>query len=220
VLGVGGLGRQHHGQIRRDAKVPSGWRTTPAAFTVDTRNGPGVAVVDVTVRAPETGTGGPVPVRLRARAGHVEASASTRLTAFGAWPAGTTAVASSFHAPNVYEGQTRTYDPSNAVDDDLGTFWNDDTSGQFPDTLTVTSPSAVTMRGVAFASMPDGVPTDFVVQTWDGSAWSTQAEVSGNAALTRWIPFGGPVTTTQVRVVVSADQTQNGAFTRVAELTP
>jgi hypothetical protein len=48
----------------------------------------------------------------------------------------------------------------------------------------------------------------------------TQAEVVGNSALYLWIPFTSPVTTTQVRVVVTASQIQNGNFTRIAELTP
>jgi alpha-L-rhamnosidase len=45
----------------------------------------------------------------------------------------------------------------------------------------------------------------------------TQADVSGNTALYRWIPFGSPVTTAQVRVVVTGAQ---NTFTRIAELTP
>jgi hypothetical protein len=139
---------------------------------------------------------------------------------FGSWPKGTTADASSAHAPNVFNGQTRTYDAANAVDGDLATFWNDDTAGQFPDTLTLTAPSPVTLHGVGFASIVDGVPTDFTVQTWDGAAWTTRAQVTGNTALDRWIPFDAPVTTSQVRLVVTASQTQNGNFTRVAELTP
>lgn len=133
---------------------------------------------------------------------------------------GTTATASTFHAPNVYNGQTRTYDPGNAIDGDLTTFWNDDTAGAFPDTLTVTAPAAVSLDGVGFASLVDGVPTDFTVQSWDGTQWVTQATVSGNSALYRWIPFATTVSTSQVWVVVTASQTQNGNFTRVAELTP
>ena len=58
------------------------------------------------------------------------------------------------------------------------------------------------------------------MQTWDGGQWVTQATVSGNAALYRWIPFTGSVTTTQVRVVVTAAQTRNGNYAGVAELTP
>jgi hypothetical protein len=73
---------------------------------------------------------------------------------------------------------------------------------------------------VGFASPVDGVPTDFSVQTWDGTGWATQAQVTGNSALYRWIPFPSTVSTAQVRVVVTASQTQNGNFTRIGELTP
>ena len=65
-----------------------------------------------------------------------------------------------------------------------------------------------------------GVPTDFSVQTADGGGWVTQAQITGNTALYRWIPFATAVSASQVRVVVTASQTQNGNFTRVAELTP
>jgi hypothetical protein len=58
------------------------------------------------------------------------------------------------------------------------------------------------------------------VQTWDCAQWVTQADVTGNTDVTRWIPFGSAVSTTRVRLVVTASQTQNGNFTRVAELTP
>lgn len=78
----------------------------------------------------------------------------------------------------------------------------------------------MTLDGVGFASIIDGVPTDFTVQTWNGSAWVVQATVSGSSALYNWIPFASTVTTTQVRLVVTASQTQNGDYTRVAELTP
>lgn len=64
------------------------------------------------------------------------------------------------------------------------------------------------------------MPTDFTVQTWDGTQWVTAATVTGNAALYRWIPFASTVTTTQVRVVVTASQPQNGNYTRIAELAP
>jgi len=207
-----------HGSVA--AALPAGWTADPADFTLDTRNGPTDTVVPVTLHAPSGATGGPQTVAFTASGGGATARTTAQLLVFGVWPKGTTATASSFHAPNVYEGQTRTYDPANAIDGDPATFWNDDTSGAFPDRLTVTSPDPVTLHGVGFASMVDGVPTDFTVQTFDGSSWVTRAEVTGNSALDRWIPFDSPVTTTAVRLVVTADQTQNGAYTRVAELTP
>ncbi len=210
------------GRVR--ATVPTGWTATAPRFTLDPRNGPASTVVDVVVTAPPGGgtgdPGGTVQVPLVASAGGLKAGVQTHLLHFGAWPAGTTATASSFHAPNVYNGQTRTYDPGNAIDADLATFWNDDTPGAFPDTLTVTAPAPVHLSGVGFASIVDGVPTDFDVQTWDGTQWVTRASVHGNADTARWIEFPSTVTTTQVRVVVTASQTQNGNFTRIAELAP
>jgi hypothetical protein len=202
------------------AAVPSGWSVTPASFSIDTRDGPAVTVVDVVVSAPAGASGGPESITLNASSGAIDASTAAQLLVFGNWPAGTTASASSEHAPNTFNGEVRTYDAANAIDGNLATFWNDDTAGQFPDTLVITAPSAVTLDGVGFASIVDGVPTDFTVQTWDGSQWVTQADITGNSALQRWIPFASPVTTTQVRVVVTASQTQNGNFTRIAELTP
>jgi hypothetical protein len=202
------------------ATVPSGWTVTPASFSIDTRNGPGSETVNVVVHAPAAGTGGEFTVPITASAGQVEATTTADLVHFGAWPQGTAATASSYHAPNLYNGQVRNYDPGEAIDDDLTTFWNDDTSGVFPDTLTINAPSAVTLHGVGFASINEGVPTDFTVQAWDGTQWTTQATVTGNSAVFRWIPFTRSVSTTQLRVVVTASQTQNGNFTRIGELTP
>lgn len=80
------------------------------------------------------------------------------------WPAGTTATASSFHAPNEDNGQPRTYAASNAVDGDPTTFWNDDTIAEYPDVLTITAPSAVTLPGITLLSSSDGVPQDYTVE--------------------------------------------------------
>jgi F5/8 type C domain len=202
------------------ADLPSGWTSAPAEFTVDPRGGPASTVVDLTVQAPADGEGGQLTVPITATAGAVSAGTTATLLHFGAWPSGTTAAASSFHAPNVYNGETRTYGPDNAIDGNLATFWNDDTPGAFPDTLTISAPSPVHLSGVGFASIVDGVPTDFSVQTFDGSQWTTRATVTGNSDLYRWIPFAQPVDTTQVRVVVTGSQAQNGNFTRIVELTP
>lgn len=151
------------------AAVPAGWSSAPARFSLDTRDGPARAVVDVVVRAPAGASGGTEPIALDASSGVIRASTTTRLLVFGSWPPGTSAAASSEHPPNTYDGEPRTYVAGNAIDGNLATFWNDNTPGQFPDTLTITAPAAVTLHGVGFASVVDGVPTDFTVQTWDGS---------------------------------------------------
>lgn len=83
-------------------------------------------------------------------------------------------------------------------------------------TIRINTPTT-TLTGVGLASHPDGAPTDFTVRTWDGAQWTTRATVSGNSSLHRWIPFSTPVTTSQVRVVVTAGV---GAFSRITELTP
>lgn len=194
---------------------------SPASFTLDGREGPASTTVRLTLAAPADASGGEHPVSLSIAAGGLRAHADVDALVLGHWPRDTTATASSFHAPNyAQDGSYRTYEPANTIDGDPATFWNDDTSAAYPDVLTITAPQATTLRGVGFVSHPDGVPTDFTVQTWNGSDWIEQARVTGNAAVTRWIPFAEPVSTTTVRLVVTADQTVNGEFTRVAELTP
>jgi hypothetical protein len=109
----------------------------------------------------------------------------------------------------------------NAIDGSLSTFWNDANPATYPALLTVTSPSAVTLSGVALASFADGVPVDFTVSIWNGSAWVQQAQVTGNDLVDRWIPFATPVSTDQVQLTVTLDQdAYAGEFTRVAELDP
>jgi hypothetical protein len=139
-----------------------------------------------------------------------------------AWPGGTTAAASSFHAPNNGgNGQPRTYDPGNAVDGDTGTFWNDDTIGAYPDVLTITAGAGVALPGVTVLSSVDGVPQDFTVDVPDGGAWRTVATVTGNTAVQRAVAFDRAVTTTQVRITVTKDQpTPSGEFSRVTEVWP
>jgi len=46
---------------------------------------------------------------------------------------------------------------------------------------------ATALTGVGFASHPDGVPTGFTVQTWDGAHWADQVHITGNTAVHRWI---------------------------------
>jgi alpha-L-rhamnosidase len=200
------------------AQVPAGWTATatPAQIPLTPADSATLATVHLTVPAGTASGVYPVAVTTKAPGGTV-ASSTVDVPVFGTWAAGTTASASSEHAPNTVNGATRTYYAANAIDGNLSTFWNDDTFGQYPDTLTITAPAPTALTGVGFASFPDGAPTDFSVQTWDGANWVTQASVSGNVQVYRWIPFPAPVTTTQVRVVVTG--TQDG-YTRIAELTP
>jgi alpha-L-rhamnosidase-like protein/F5/8 type C domain-containing protein len=139
-----------------------------------------------------------------------------------AWPAGTTADASSFHAPNDGNGgNPRTYAPANAVDGDPDTFWNDDTPAAYPDVLTISTATAVSLPGITLLSSSDGVPQDFTVQAWDGSSWHTVASVSANTQVQRAVSFASTVTTSQIRITVTADQqTSKGEFSRISEVWP
>ncbi|HEY2982692.1 MAG TPA: discoidin domain-containing protein, partial [Jatrophihabitantaceae bacterium] len=139
-----------------------------------------------------------------------------------AWPAGTSATASSFHAPNTgNDGQPRTYVPGNAIDGNTDTFWNDDTIGAYPDVLTITAPSNVSLPGITLLSNVDGVPQDFTVDAWDGTTWQPVASITGNADVQRQVPFASTVSTTQVRITVTKDQSSGkGDFTRVNEVWP
>jgi len=138
------------------------------------------------------------------------------------WPSGTTATASSYHAPNNGDGGTyTTYVPSNAIDNDVTTFWNDANPNTYPAVLTITAPSAVTLSGVTLLSNSDGVPVDFTVSTWDGAAWQLAGTVTGNSAVQVPVAFASPVTTTQVQISVTLDQdTAEGQYTRINELWP
>lgn len=138
------------------------------------------------------------------------------------WPAGTTATASSFHAGNNgNDGRPRTYGPDNAIDGNTDTFWNDDTIGAYPDVLTITTAAAQRLPGITVLSNPDGVPQDYTVDTWTGSAWQPAATVTGNTDVLHRVAFAAPVTTTQVRITVTKDQSSGkGDFTRVNEVYP
>jgi hypothetical protein len=138
------------------------------------------------------------------------------------WPEGTTAEASTTHAGNNgNDGQPRTYDAGNAIDGDPGTFWNDDTIGAFPDTLTVAMPAPRELSGITVVSNSDGVPTDFTVDVWADGAWKTAATVSDNDVVQRAVPFAAKVSTDKVRITVTGVQdTPRGAFTRINEVWP
>lgn len=200
------------------AEAPAGWsvQSAPAQVALTSATTATPVTVQVTPAAGTKSGNYPVTVTVRSPGGGT-AKARVDVLVLGAWPQGTTATASTEHAPNEVDGATRTYTASNAIDADLATFWNDDTAGQFPDTLTVTAPGPAALTGVGFASHSDGVPTAFTVQSWDGSDWVTRAEVTGNSDQYRWIPFAAPVSTDRLRVVVTADQ---DSWTRIAELTP
>jgi hypothetical protein len=137
------------------------------------------------------------------------------------WPSGTIANASSYHASGFERGKIITYVPSNAIDGNTATFWNDDTFGVYPDVLTVTSPSAVTLPGVTVLSNTDGVPIDFTVEALQGGGWVQVGSVTNNAAIQIHVPFSSTISTTSIRIIVTRDQPLGpGEFTRINEVWP
>ena len=138
------------------------------------------------------------------------------------WPTGTVANASSFHAPNSGDGQARTYDPSNAIDGDVSTFWNDDTLAAYPDILTIITPSALNLTGITVLSNSDGVPVDFTVETLQEETWSLAGTITGNNAIQVQVPFATPATAVGgIRITVTQDQALvSGEYTRINEVYP
>lgn len=138
------------------------------------------------------------------------------------WPKGTTANASSYHPANTNNGQPRTYLPSNAIDGDVTTFWNDNTIGAYPDILTLMAPTAVSLSGITILSSSDGVPVDFTVSALQSSgSWVLAATVTNNSAVQIQVPFTGSVSTKGIRITVTKDQsTRQGEFTRITEVWP
>ncbi|WP_405915213.1 alpha-L-rhamnosidase C-terminal domain-containing protein [Streptomyces sp. NBC_00728] len=218
----------------------------PAAGTAAAAERPAGAAAPSAGHAPRSGTGWQAyvqapasravrPVRVTASTGDVDSPEGLlrpggprtvlrrpRPAPAPRWPDGTTAEASSAHAGNNgNDGQPRTYDARNAIDGDPDTFWNDDTLGVFPDTLTITLPATREMSGITLVSNSDGVPTDFVVDVWQNGTWQTAATVSDNDVIQRAVAFASKVSTTGVRITVTRVQdTSRGAFTRVNEVWP
>jgi hypothetical protein len=133
------------------------------------------------------------------------------------WPQGTVATASSTHAACCGV----TFDPGNALDGDDETYWNDD--GTTPAWLEISTPAPVTLPGLTFTSSPNGAPADFQIQTWDAatSSWVTQVTVTDNSAVQVSELFPAPVTTQDVRIYITLNQSLGyGQFSRIAEVYP
>lgn len=129
------------------------------------------------------------------------------------------------------------YPPSAAIDGDragrgygAGGVWNDATRSAFPDWIQVQFAGPKTIDRVVVYSMQDRYDapvepsdaltasyyqvTDFVVQAWNGSAWTAVATVKGNNLAKRAVTFPA-VTTDRIRIVVN---NANGRYSRVAEI--
>ncbi|MGH3166245.1 MAG: MGH1-like glycoside hydrolase domain-containing protein, partial [Trebonia sp.] len=91
----------------------------------------------------------------------------------------------------------------------------------YPAWLQITSPAPVSLPGITVLSNSDGVPEDYTVATWNGTAWVTQTTVTGNTSVEREVSFPQTVSTTQVLITVTRDQSSaQGDYTRINEVYP
>jgi hypothetical protein len=108
--------------------------------------------------------------------------------------------------------------------------WNDATANAFPDWVEIDFNGSKTIDRVIVYTLQDNYPnpleptdtltfaqygvTDFNVQGWTGSAWTTLATVSGNNLVKRAVTFS-PFTTTRIRVNVTSALMQ---YSRLVEV--
>jgi hypothetical protein len=113
-------------------------------------------------------------------------------------------------------------------------FWSDNTSGVFPDTLTVTFPTQNSINKVVVYWLPDDfnsrtvapndtdtgtlyLVTDFEVQTYNAASntYTTQVHVTGNNLLKRTVTFPA-ITCDGIRIKCNA--AQDNLFSRIVEV--
>lgn len=97
--------------------------------------------------------------------------------------------------------------------------------GQYPDILTIDIPTPITLAGIIILSGEDGWLLAYTVQTYNGSAWTTAADIPNATSAIQLINFLGPVTATKVRINVTHDQSGhsnqvNQDYTRILEVHP
>jgi len=113
--------------------------------------------------------------------------------------------------------------PLCVIDGDLSAgMWQDDTPGEFPDTLEISFAGQKTIDRVLISTVnSDSMPAaqygikDVTVQYWDGSDWVTVGEVSGNSGGTISLTFT-PVTTDKIRLVCNGSN--DGQHSRITEV--
>lgn len=152
------------------------------------------------------------------------------MSSIGLWPAGTSAMASSTHPANyaIQCSCNRTYDASNVMDGDNATFWNDDTSYVWPDTISLALPisSNVNLTGLSILSSVDGYITNFNVSVLHGQTWTTTHQIQNASQVETELSFFGLDVANSngvledvlgLSIVVLGSQNE---FSRIAEIRP
>ena len=142
------------------------------------------------------------------------------------WPAGTTTWGSTTHPINFdpeYNAYINYYS-SYAIDGNVLTWWNDDTAGDYPDTLVLSVPTPVNLKGIALQSYHDGYVLDYTVsmQTGTESGFSPCASLSNLQSNFSIATCDEPVTGVyKIAITVTlAQDTYYGDYTRISEVYP
>lgn len=140
------------------------------------------------------------------------------------WPSGTNAIASSYHANNTAYPYDTFY-PSNAIDLNDTTKWNDGTFGEFPDALLITPSTLLDLTGIIVVSGQDGWITEFGVRVSDDPSMRNNmidvpiiANVTGIASITTTFTF--PETRRCALVQVEVFASRDNDYSRIHEVYP
>lgn len=142
----------------------------------------------------------------------------------GYWPSGTNAVASSYHrAATVYPYDT--FIPSNAIDLNETTKWNDGTQYEFPDALLIIPSTSLDLSGFVLVSAQDGWVTDFGVRVTDDLSMRNNmdavpiiANVTGISDIRTTFTFNQTMPCALFQIDVFASS--SGDYSRIHEVYP
>lgn len=93
----------------------------------------------------------------------------------------------------------------------------------YPDILTISIPTEVTLAGILILSGEDGWILEYTVETYNGTSWTTVADIGNATSPIQLIYFPGPVMARKVRINVTQDQpgvNNAGEYTRIHEVYP
>lgn len=138
------------------------------------------------------------------------------------WPVGTVANGSDYHIASTFNGQARTYHPSNAIDGDVATYWVEDTAGSYPYILIVLAPSVMDLPGITILSSGGGVPVNLTVEVLQcDRSWVLAGAITNNEAARIQVPFIPTIRAHGVRISITQDQlSSQREATKINEVWP
>ena len=98
-----------------------------------------------------------------------------------------------------------------------------DSLAAYPDSLTISIPIAVTLAGIVIVSSEDGWLLTYTVETYNGTDWTTVADIGNTTSPFQLINFLSPIIARKVRITVTQDQSgygTGGEYTRIHEVYP